>query len=178
MTRKPHESPVFTDDDKKFLTFANFAREEIEERQQALKASYVKFGVISNVCILLFSGLLFLAGSDYFGALTVLLLLFLDLMLFCIYRCRKGEIEVRNFYYRIEILERLPEETEANDQINGGSAIDHFYPVRGRDVNSGYESIFYIDEADYKSKSPIINVPVSGKFAKEVIEEAAGCIEK
>ena len=56
-------------------------------------------------------------------------------------------------YVEIEILEKLPIERATRHNTGGANSKRYFYPVRGKDITTGYESVCYVKKEEYKSSA-------------------------
>lgn len=54
-------------------------------------------------------------------------------------------------YCEAEILEKLPIETATCHTYDGPNDVEHYYPIWGKAVTTGYETKFYIEKKQYKA---------------------------
>ena len=58
----------------------------------------------------------------------------------------------RKFYIEIIITEKMKVETVLEQTVNFGSKATMFFPIRGTDVETGYESVFYVEKEQYSAE--------------------------
>lgn len=58
----------------------------------------------------------------------------------------------RKFYIEILVKEKMKPETVLEQTFNWGSTATIFFPIKGIDMETGYESIFYVEQEQYNAE--------------------------
>jgi hypothetical protein len=58
----------------------------------------------------------------------------------------------RKFYIEILIKEKMKPETVLEQTLSPGSKATTFFPIKGIDMETGYESIFYVEKEQYNAE--------------------------
>lgn len=146
---------VYTKEDMEGFFFSEIPAEKREERlQMILKKKYRNI----KICCLLFLPSIVLSMIishemlQIFVSLYQFMILFLLLVFLYAVKAEKRDYRKGNLkIHRIEITKKLPTELVSNAPSNAGT--HKYYPVIGKDIMNGYESICYIPKKEYENRS-------------------------
>lgn len=146
---------IYTEEDMKGFQFFDIPMEKREERLQIILKKKYKNIKICYV-LLLPSILLSLIISNemflYWMALYNIAMIFLLLVFLYAAKAEKKDYRKGNLkMHRIEIIKKMPRELVSNAPSNAGT--HKYFPVLGKDIMNGYESICYISQKDYENNN-------------------------
>ena len=85
--------------------------------------------------------------------LYILLAFIIFLTILCEYIDRINLKAIRReFYIEVVIVEKMKVETVLEQTLSPGSKARTFYPIKGTDVETGYESVFYVEQEQYNAE--------------------------
>lgn len=152
----------YTKEDKAGFCFGSPEAEELaaerKKQTQYLKRmvamSLMIFISLAAVAVCLFSGVFSFEPPALKNISAGIFLVGMAAFAVLFYRkisgCRKRIAQLDNGearFVHIEIIEKYPEEYRGSEQ----TVVSYFYPVKGRDKTTGYESVCYIDLRQYEN---------------------------
>lgn len=151
------EQVFYTKEDEQGFSF--FLVPEEEKREMLLRFRKKRKKHIFLFGMLLFPALVIYwvshnADIDYFTSLYMVIIFFwFGLDLFCLCRNIKGVKKGDLYYAEVELLKKLPVETEKIYHVDTPNETCYFYPVIGRDTTSGYETLCFVEKEQYENSS-------------------------
>ena len=142
----------FTDQDKKNLLVRRYTSEELTNKERAFRKKRTTRRCILLILVVVDIALMFLFEQlEYSLQIILAFLVFLVILNEYIDRVNLKAIR-REFYVEIEVKEHLKIEVILEQTLSPGSKATTFYPVRGVDTETGYESIFYVSKEQYDAE--------------------------
>lgn len=151
MIRK-EDSIFFTDQDKEKLSVKKYTTKELinnekrfRNKRNKRRCAFLIFLVTDIVLSILFKQI------DY--PLYIILAFIIFITVLCEYIDRVNLKAVRRkFYIEILIKEKMKPETVLEQTLSPGSKATIFFPIKGIDMETGYESIFYVEQEQYNAE--------------------------
>lgn len=146
------DSIFFTDQDKRNLHVKKYTTEELinnekifRNKRNKRRCAFLIFLFVDIVLLLLFKQM------DYPLYILLVVMFFLIILYEYIDRINLKAIR-RKFYIEIIITEKMKVETVLEQTVNFGSKATMFFPIRVTDVETGYESVFYVEKEQYSAE--------------------------
>lgn len=163
----------FTEEDKKNIAIKKHTESEMEEKLKVYKKKRNTRRIIYAVifAILIAATRVEWDWVKYWAYIAICFMIFLMLVYEYVDRIELKALSRGLYYIEVCVEKKLPKEHSLITTLSAGSGFIYFYPVEGTDINSGYRSVFYIEEEQYKEADigKIVRVGLRGK--KEYIEK-------
>lgn len=142
----------FTDQDKEKLSVKKYTTEELINKEKGFRkkrnkrrCAFLIFLVADIVLSILFKQI------EY--PLYIILAFMIFITVLCEYIDRIDLKAVRRkFYIEILVKEKMKPETVLEQTFNWGSTATIFFPIKGINMETGYESIFYVEQEQYNAE--------------------------
>lgn len=151
MIRK-EDSIFFTDQDKEKLSVKKYTTEELINNEKGFKnkrnkrrCAFLIFLVADFVLSILFKQI------DYPLYIILAFIIFITVLYEYIDRINLKAVR-RKFYIEILVKEKMKPETVLEQTLSPGSKATIFFPIKGIDMETGYESIFYVEQEQYNAE--------------------------
>lgn len=149
---REYKTVKLTEEDKKYFAIKKYSKESNKARLKATKAKSNK-----QLCtITLFSlpavwGIVWQKSDTikYISLLCLSAIVFLLVIYIYMRYANIHNVIEKGNYIEVVVLEKLEIEPEYEYGMDGLSSIHYFYPVKGKDTESGYESVCYISPQSY-----------------------------
>lgn len=152
-----YKTILYTEEDEKRICFRILPGKEKEKAASFVRKKRKKYFII--FVILLVPSLIiqtFCKNGTVQYILTLYDICILFLLGLNMYSChlKMKNIKKREMLYcEIELLKKLPVETQTEYNYQGPNQQHYYYPVIGKDVVTGYETKYYIEEEQYKKSN-------------------------
>lgn len=151
MIRK-EDSIFFTDQDKEKLSVKKYTTEELINKEKGFRkkrnkrrCAFLIFLVADIVLSILFKRI------DYPLYIILAFIIFITVLYEYIDRIDLKAVR-RKFYIEILVKEKMKPETVLEQTLSPGSKATIFFPIKGIDMETGYESIFYVEQEQYNAE--------------------------
>lgn len=151
MIRK-EDSIFFTDQDREKLSVKKYTTEELINKEKGFRkkrnkrrCAFLIFLVADIVLSILFKQI------DYPLYIILAFIIFITVLYEYIDRIDLKAVR-RKFYIEILVKEKMKPETVLEQTLSPGSKATIFFPIKGIDMETGYESIFYVEQEQYNAE--------------------------
>lgn len=151
MIRK-EDNIFFTDQDKEKLSVKKYTTEELinnekkfRNKRNKRRCAFLIFLVADIVLSILFKQI------DYPLYIILAFIIFITVLYEYIDRIDLKAVR-RKFYIEILVKEKMKPETVLEQTLSPGSKATIFFPIKGIDMETGYESIFYVEQEQYNAE--------------------------
>lgn len=147
-----NDAIFFTEQDKNNLSVKEYTTEELIENEKSFKNKRNRRRYIFLIFLLM--NIIFLAlfkQTAFYLYITLVFLIFVIILCEYIDKINLEAIR-RKFYIEIIINEKLKPETILEQTLSPGSKATKFFPIRGSDTETGYESVFYVEQDQYNAE--------------------------
>lgn len=151
MIRK-EDSIFFTDQDKEKLSVKKYTTEELINKEKGFRkkrnkrrCAFLIFLVADIVLSILFKQI------DYPLYIILAFIIFITVLYEYIDRIDLKAVR-RKLYIEILVKEKMKPETVLEQTLSPGSKATIFFPIKGIDMETGYESIFYVEQEQYNAE--------------------------
>lgn len=149
---RTENSVSFTDQDKESLSVKKYTAEELINNEREFKRERNKRRCVFLILLLADIVLLiFFKQIDYPLYIILAFMIFITVLYEDIDRTNLKAVR-RKFYIEILVKEKMKPETVLEQTLSPGSKATTFFPIKGLDTETGYESIFYVQQEDYDAK--------------------------
>ncbi|MCM1158058.1 MAG: hypothetical protein NC300_05285 [Bacteroidales bacterium] len=170
-----NEQIIYTKEDEQGFSFFPVPEEEKKEMvmlyRKKRKKHIVFFGILLLPAILVHC-ICRNADINYFVLLYDIIVLFwFGMDMFCYQSKLKGIQKEILLYIEVELLKKLPIESERVYHVDTPSETYYFYPIIGKDTTSGYEALCFVEREQYENSSEQAKIKIirsiKGKKKKE-----------
>lgn len=146
------DSVFFTDQDKRNISVKKYTTEELINNEKAFRnkrnrrrCAFLIFLLADIILSILFKQI------EYPLYIILAFVIFITVLYEYIDRINLKAIR-RKFYIEIVVKEKMKAETSLEQTLSPGSKATSFFPIRGIDTETGYESIFYVEQEQYNAE--------------------------
>ena len=139
----------FSEEDKKNVSVKKYTTKELNnnEKQFRKKRNCRRYSFL----IIIFADIVLsylIEKLEYPLYIILAFMIFISILCEYIDRYNLKAIQ-RKYYIEIEVLEKMEPEVIMEQTLSPGSKATRFFPVKGMDTGTKYESVFYVEQNQY-----------------------------